>query len=252
MNIPISVKLIGGFFSVLVLVFISGVYSITITRQALQDAVGKSSVFLAEDTLQQIDKDIFLKIEGIQIFVKDEMVQRTLSASNEFFEGVDNREEYIKEKDAQWRQAAEKEITPFMANLIDSEISDVLRHEFIEFWEKKYGTQVYGEAFVANAFGVNVAQTGKTTDYWQADETWWQEAKEKGFHVGDLEYDESAQVWTMPLSVRIEDREGNFSGVIKAIPSVRELVREVERTTRKYETTEMRLLTTEGRLIYSS
>ena len=59
-------------------------------------------------------------------------------------------------------------------------------------------------------------------------------------------------LWSVPIGVRIDDEQGNFVGVIKALPLIREIVREAELTTKKYETTEIKLLTSEGRLIYST
>lgn len=160
--------------------------------------------------------------------------------------------EYISQQDAEWVSAPRDAVTPFMEKIISNTLSDIFRDQFLRFWEKQYGYRLYGEAFITNAYGVNVAQTGKTTDYYQADEEWWQKAKSDGFFVVEVEYDESAGAWTMPFAVRVDDRDGKFLGVIKAVPLIREIAREVELTTKKYRTTELRLADQEGRLIYSS
>ena len=250
MKLTIGVKLTASFFVIFLLTAVFGLYSLVTTQRALQEAVGQTSVFLARDQIERIDKDIFLKIENIQLYSKDAILQKTLVESNLEFEQISS--DYISQKDSDWTSAPADVITPFMQELIENEVSDDFREQFIKFWERKYGSRAYGEAFVTNKYGVNIAQTGKTSDYYQADEKWWQTAKEKGFFVGDIEYDESAGVWTMPFGVRVDDHEGNFMGVIKAIPYIQQIIGEVEFTTQKYQTTELKLLTLNGQLIYSS
>jgi len=130
--------------------------------------------------------------------------------------------------------------------------SDRLRESFIEFSEKKYGYQNYAEVFVTNKYGANVGQTGKTTDYYQADEKWWQNAKQNEFSIDEFEFDESSGVWGIPISVIINDEEGNFIGVIKALVPSGIIAREAELTNKKYETTELTLLTNNGESIYKT
>lgn len=52
----------------------------------------------------------------------------------------------------------------------------------------------------------------------QSDEGWWQQAWHRGVHVGEVEYDESAAVWSVALSLRIDDPDnGAPLGVLKSI-----------------------------------
>ena len=106
-----------------------------------------------------------------------------------------------------------------MQELIDNGLSKRLK-EKIDFYEKKYGYRIFGEVFITNKYGANVAQTGKTTDYRQDDEKWWQVAKDKGLYVEDVEYDESADVYSIDIGIRVEDLKGNFLGVIKVVLNI--------------------------------
>lgn len=252
MDVSIRAKLILAFFLALLLTVGFGIYSLSISRLAVRQAVGRSSLFLAEDTMGRIDKDIFLRIEEIQLRSKGALLQGELLGSNQKFAAIENRQDYILSKDEEWRKAGEGAPTPFMTAITENDLSESLRREFTDFFENKYGYRLFGEVFVTNKYGANIAQTGITTDYYQADEEWWQTAAKNGFSVGEIEYDESAKAWTVPIGVRIEDEAGNFIGVAKAIPQVDEMARGAEATTKKYETTEIKLITKEGRLIYSS
>ncbi len=252
MGLSIRTKLVLTFFLVLFVTVAFELYLLFVTQSAFRQSVGQDSVFLARDTMGRIDKDIYIKIEEIQLYSQDVSLESALKESNRAFDELENAETYIRARDAEWTSAPKDAVTPFMKELISGSASDTLRREFIGFWDRKYGYQIYGEAFVTNKYGANIAQTGKTSDYWQADEEWWKEAKRKGFYVSGFEYDESAMAWSMPISVRIDDAKGNFLGVIKTVPLAREMAREAEPAARKYSTTEIFLVTADGKLIYST
>ncbi len=110
-----------------------------------------------------------------------------------------------------------------MQELINNRLSRELK-EKIEFYKENYGYRVLGEVFVTNKYGANVGQSGKTSDYYQADEEWWQNARENDLFVSDVEYDESADVYSVDLCIRIDDENGNFIGVIKVVLNIEEVI----------------------------
>ena len=69
---------------------------------------------------------------------------------------------------------------------------------------------------------------GKTTDYRQDDEDWWQKAKANGISIGKTEYDESVKTDVIPIEIKITDEDGKFIGVLKTALSVRSIIREAE------------------------
>ncbi len=250
MRIRIGTKLIASFVLFVLLIVAVALYSVVVGEKSLQESIGTSSVFLAEEMLRRIDESVYLKIEGLQRYLKRSYLQEAVIKSNREFEKLENIDEYIESKDREWVSATKDEVTPFMKELLGNELSKDLRKEFIEFYEKKYGYDVFSELFLTNKYGANVAQTGKTSDYRQDDEEWWWISREKGFYVSDVEYDESAGTYAISVGVRAEDEGGNFIGVIKAVVSVEEIIREAESRTQQYGTTVVKLLTEDGRLIY--
>ncbi|MCY4488415.1 MAG: HAMP domain-containing protein [Deltaproteobacteria bacterium] len=92
----------------------------------------------------------------------------------------------------------------------------------------------FAEVFFTDEQGFNVALTNPTSDFVQSDETWWQQAWSSGFHVGDIEFDPSANVWSVDLSVRIHDKgTGNAIGVMKAVLPVRFVQLSADRLARR-------------------
>ncbi len=96
----------------------------------------------------------------------------------------------------------------------------------------------------------------KTTDYYQADESWWQTAKENGVYVEDVEYDDSAEVYSVALCLRIEDANGDFLGVMKVVTNIEEsvgIIKDALAKERSYkQKTEFILLDKDLNIIYST
>jgi serine phosphatase RsbU (regulator of sigma subunit) len=87
---------------------------------------------------------------------------------------------------------------------------------------------LFAEVFATNDRGELLAATEKTSDYWQADEVWWQRAMREKFHrafVEGINYDASAGVYSLDVSVPIRDWRhpvdppvGVVKGVVNASP----------------------------------
>ncbi len=79
----------------------------------------------------------------------------------------------------------------------------------------------FGEVFFTDKNGFNTALTNPTSDFVQRDENWWKTAWENGISVGEVEFDDSANIWSIDISVRIDDPvSGNSLGVMKAVLGV--------------------------------
>ena len=241
-----------GFLAVSLLVGVIGYICVNTSQKALQKAIGESSVSLAVEVLSAIDRGIYNRIEEFQAYTEDLESQKIVIESNEEFEGLGDIQDYINKKDAEWTSAPLEEISPFMEELMGNELTRELREKF-KFYKEKYGYKVFGEIFATNKYGANIAQTGKTTDYRQDDEEWWQMAKKDGLYVADVEYDRSADVYSTDIGIRIDD-ENNFIGAMKVILNIEEvinIIREAKATV-KYKTAQFKLTTKDGKLIYST
>lgn len=112
--------------------------------------------------------------------------------------------------DDEW--IASKNVTPFIYQLLSNEIAKQLS----AFQDKN---QSFKEIFVADARGLNIGLTNKTSDYYQADESWWVNAYNGGsgrpLH-GNIEFDQSAQ--TEAISIYVPVMKGDKAiGVIKGV-----------------------------------
>jgi len=198
------------------LIWLVGLHAVGVSRRALQDSIEGSSAVLAAKTMDEVDRAIHAAIDDWRIYSVGPLMQRVIKASNEEFEELQDIQVYIDRRDGQWRSAPPETVTAFMKGLLTNELSEAMRRKLEAFVEDE-GYQAYGEVFVTNRYGANVAQTGKTTDYRQDDEQWWQRARKDGVYVADVEYDRSAGVYSTDICVRVDDDSGNFVGVVKAV-----------------------------------
>lgn len=113
----------------------------------------------------------------------------------------------IKQRDADWRKVAGT--NEFMEKLLNNKAAQEL--------VKIENSQPYFiELFLMDNQGANVAMTSKTSDYWQGDEAKWQMSFKNGvgaLHVGEVEFDESAQAYLVQVSVPVMEN-GKAIGAI--------------------------------------
>ncbi|WP_100550512.1 cache domain-containing protein [Caedibacter taeniospiralis] len=81
------------------------------------------------------------------------------------------------------------------------------------------------EIFVTDLSGMNVCQTNMTTDFYQADERWWQQAYNEGkgkICYGEISYDASAAEIVAPIYMPIYEKH-KLIGLAKALVSIHDL-----------------------------
>jgi len=107
------------------------------------------------------------------------------------------------------------------------------------------------EILVTDRFGQLVAATGQTTDYYQADEDWWQGADHGGgrIFVPPVSYDQSSQVWSVDLCLPIFDEGGGVVGVTKTVFDITQWLGGVSREVGRMPVTVM-LVRRDGGIAY--
>ena len=111
-------------------------------------------------------------------------------------------------------------------------------------------TTYFAEIFFTDRNGFNVAVTNPTSDFVQSDEGWWRGAWSHGLSVSEVGYDDSAGVWSVDISVRINDPEsGEPQGVMKSVLAIDSVQRIADRTAEAIPGGQTQVATTEGILI---
>lgn len=106
------------------------------------------------------------------------------------------------ELDNLWRAEVGATDTPIQSEIMSRAISKYL----IEQQDSSNG--IVSEVFVFDHIGLNVGQSGLTSDYWQGDEAKYQETYGKGsgaVHISEVELDESTGAYLVQVSSSISD-----------------------------------------------
>lgn len=113
----------------------------------------------------------------------------------------------IQELDKKWK--ATPGVADFMKALMESTAGKHLR-------KLQSDNPYFAEIFVMGNQGGNVAQTDKTSDFWQGDEAKFQKSFNGGVgavHISDVEFDDSTQAYIVQVSVPVKDN-GKVIGAI--------------------------------------
>lgn len=201
------------------LIWAVGFYASITSQNSLQETIEASSIARASATIGEIDRMMQSQIIFWRVYNQNDHVQQALANSNEQFAALPDVQQHIDQMDEQWRRDSHNDASPLINSLIKKPLSKNLRVRLQEL-EQSAGYPVYGEVFLTNRYGANVAQTNPTSDFRQDDEAWWREAAARGVYVGDLDYDESAGVYSMAICLRVDGEDGELAGVMKAVLNI--------------------------------
>jgi hypothetical protein len=106
--------------------------------------------------------------------------------------------------DETWRGEVGAATSPTIDAVMDRPSSAYLREM------RDAGGGLFTEIFVTDSVGLNVAASDVTSDYWQGDEAKFTESFGAGpgaVHLGEIEFDESTQMYQSQVSVPVLDPE---------------------------------------------
>jgi hypothetical protein len=141
-----------------------------------------------------------------QAWVAHPVVISAIKAQNAKNGGLSEAE--ILSLDTQWRDELKTNTIPMIDAILALPVSQHLREH-----TEASGGQIT-EVFVMDQVGLNVGQSGITSDYWQGDEAKFQQTYPMGagaMHVSDVELDESTQTYQAQVSMTITDPESNMA-----------------------------------------
>ena len=245
-------KLMLGFLLIVSLLWLALYFSISSSQKALQASISENTTAFAHEVLDQIDREIYYRTERWLSYAdSNPRLNETIIKSNMEFHGMDDRAEYIDKMDRDWKEGRD---TQFIKSILNNKLSKRLKKRS-EFYTRDNGVDVFPEIFVTNMYGVIVASTGRTSDYLQADEEWYQKAvTEKEFRVGGVKYDESSDSYASKIVINLHGSGGEHIGILAIVFNVDEIINIIEEFERGegHGGMELKLLTEDYRLIYST
>ncbi|MGN7613461.1 EAL domain-containing protein [Magnetococcales bacterium HHB-1] len=228
------------------------------SKKELETFIKDTSATRMLKLADELDKELYHSIETFQEYTQDQLLQQTLQQSNADLLEKEHRAQWIEQQDQAWRDAEKNTLTPLMQQLLNATLSKALKKK-VAYYREKYGFTRFGEVFIANKYGVNIALTNRTSDFRQDDEHWWREAKKNHIHIAPIQFDQSANMQSINVALRINDELGKFAGVIKIVFNIQGAVQTLAQRLRSdtffsenLKPVHTQLITGQGEVIYTS
>ena len=144
----------------------------------------------------------------LQEWINDPVIIYAIKEQNDLHRDMNQLR--INKLDYQWRE--EGSYGALVVDLLDRQASIILRER------RESSDGIVNEIIVMDAYGLNVAISDRTSDYFQGDEAKWQETFQKGpdaVHISELEFDESTGKVQTQVSLTVVDPE--TGGAIGAV-----------------------------------
>ncbi|QHI68330.1 SpoIIE family protein phosphatase [Tichowtungia aerotolerans] len=215
----IHVKLIGFVAGVLLVPFLIGVIYIDHFGKAYyQKQQGILYLTIAEELADTLQTGIKREFRHILDWVEISPV----AALSKEYAAVPLDMGEVSLKDTAWPNLTEQD--PTIQEILSNPLSDYLRvFNGINPW--------FAEIIVTDRHGRLTGATNKSTDYWQADEPWWQKTSTfpsgKGY-LSSIQKDESAGVLAIDIATPVysKDSSSEFLGVLKTSLNIKSILRQ--------------------------
>ncbi|MBM2847650.1 MAG: hypothetical protein HW418_592, partial [Anaerolineales bacterium] len=209
-------KLVIGFVGVAV-ISVGAVALITdrMMRAGLTNEAGANLKGLASSQALTIGDLLSKQINILEALGLNHAVRDAVEAANAAY--PDNPaaiQARLEQLDQEWRaaDAIGNDAAPLVQAVLKNAVADELREYSSNFTDNV-------EVFVTDKYGANVAATNRTSDYYQADEEWWQTAYGDGqgaVFIGQPEFDESSATYAVDMAVPLYEIETRkVSGVLR-------------------------------------
>lgn len=202
----------------------------------------------AADTARYLDSYLLHNMTNVSVLAAAPSLHRAVEASNRNY-GEDPApiQRRLEGFDQEWVDT--EGTSAFAIELLNNDTSQFLRRV-------QGFNPTYKEILLTDGQGALVAATNVSSDYFQGDETWWQEAYGDGasgtIFLSDVQFDQSAGANAVEVAVPLrQEQDGGYShvvGVLKAVIEASDLI-SVVGSVRRGETGRALLLGGDGTVI---
>jgi hypothetical protein len=177
------------------------------------DAGHETNVALEADAaeLEFRDRIVRTHIDDLRRIAADPLLVRAVKKANE--SGWQTQAQ-IEQTDVRWRQTK---------GVDDSLVQEYLKNPCADLLRRaQQNNPSYVELFVMDNKGCIVAESDKTSDFWQGDEAKWQKCYNGGngrIYVGDVEYDQSTGLYVIQISLPVSYENNTIGAMTVSVSS---------------------------------
>ncbi len=207
---------LGAIFLVVSTVIIATLLTSRAVEDGLTTQIGNNFSVQARSVSNLVESFFVEKGNQIQALAVTNVIRTAVKERNESYtSSPDVILEEILLLDEAWRTAGNEDL--LIANTISEDpqvnpAASQLQDSLAAFPDQS-------EIFITDRYGGTVAATNRLSDYYQADELWWQAAWNGGIgavYISEPLFDESAEVIASQLALPIFDQRGEIIGIIRS------------------------------------
>jgi len=189
-------------------------------NRLLYNTVERNHLEISKQLSAAVGRMINEAVVKVKVYSDSSFWKSSIRDANMYYESMDpvSIKQSLLERDRKWINASYDD--PFIKSYLTSALSRRLAK--INAKDKSIA-----EIFVTDKEGGLVAASQRTTDFYQADEEWWQEAFSKGkgrVFIGGVEFDKSAGVLSITIASPIRDDRDETIGACKAIMGLKQFL----------------------------
>ncbi len=196
-------------------VIITQVVGLSTTQSSLSLQIDQQFNTLVTGESKALTAVLATQIELLTVLADNQIVKDAVVTQTDTYTGTETEiEQTILTNDEVWRaaDAANNDRDSLVRSVLQSAASEPLVNFRLDFPD-------HVELFVTDTYGANVGTTNRTSDYYQADEGWWQAIWNDGegavYIANEMEFDESANVYSINMGVPILTDTGEPIGVMR-------------------------------------
>ena len=183
-------------------------YEYVALSEQVENSAGKQLLVLGDEIIQQKAGELQEKSKTLSVLAMAPDVLTLVDQQNRLHSGL--KTDKIEAMDQAWKDNDAVSLASTEAEIINNNVSLLFTSFMNEFPEQM-------EIFLTDSKGLNIAMTGRTSDYLQADEKWWQETySQKAIFLDEVDYDESTPSYGINVGVPVfDERKANVIGVLR-------------------------------------
>ncbi|MBN2393767.1 MAG: GAF domain-containing protein [Anaerolineae bacterium] len=191
----------------------------SVLRTSVREQVGAKFAALADGRMGVIADALAEQLALLRGMAVDSTLIDAVQTANANYTGsAEAIQVALLEIDHQWLNAADD------STLIQASLNPSLNPVAAQLLAYVKTFPVHGEIFITDRYGGLVAATGRLSDYYQADEAWWQAAyhnRQGALYIDQPAYDESAGYIALNMAVPIlSPRDGMAIGVLRSTVNI--------------------------------
>ncbi len=213
---PIFYKIM---FTIMIIVLLAltmtTVAHVSILRARMRNQIGAQFASMADARMGYVVDTLAEQIMLLRSIALDSAVEGVLNTANSHYSSdAATTERMLLDTDRKWVAAPDDSV------IVQSIVDPAYNMVTARILAHTEALVTYGETFITDRYGGLVAATRRTSDYYQADEDWWQAVLAGGkgaFYIGQPAYDESAGYVAVNLAVPIYDAKNHtVIGVLRS------------------------------------